>query len=93
MLALQHDREPWTVPRDNLPDLGGLCIQNSVGFVPKCIYPDQYTLLFAYIISIYSIYTLYTICILRIIEGSLEVNFRQYGEMEKQRWEESETRR
>ena len=73
MLALQHDREPWTVPRDNLPDLGGLCIQNSVGFVPKCIYPDQYTLLFAYIISIYSIYTLYTICILRIIEGSLEV--------------------
>ena len=73
MLALQHDREPWTVPRDNLPDLGGLCIQNSVGFVPECIYPDQYTLLFAYIISIYSIYTLYTICILRIIEGSLEV--------------------
>ena len=59
MLALQHDREPWTVPRDNLPDLGGLCIQNSVGFVPECIYPDQYTLLFAYIISIYSIYIRY----------------------------------
>ena len=29
----------------------------------------------------------------RIIEGSLEVNFRQYGEMEKQRWEESGRRR
>ena len=26
-------------------------------------------------------------------EGSLEVNFRQYGQMEKQRWEESERRR
>jgi len=27
------------------------------------------------------------------VEGSLEVNFRQYGQMEKQRWEESERRR
>ena len=26
-------------------------------------------------------------------EGSLEVNFRQYGHMEKQRWDESEKRK
>jgi len=28
-----------------------------------------------------------------VVEGSLEVNFRQYGQMEKQRWEESKKRR
>ena len=35
MLALQHDREPWTVPRDNLPDLGGLCIQTVLVLCPN----------------------------------------------------------
>jgi hypothetical protein len=28
-----------------------------------------------------------------VIEGSFEVKLRQYGQMEKQRWEESENRR
>ena len=50
-----------------------------------CPGPVQFFSSHAYLLDAYGI--------LQIIEGSLEVNFRQYGQMEKQRWEESEKRR
>ena len=51
---------------------GGFVYKTVLVLCPN-VYIQINIFLFAYIISIYSIYTLYTICILRIIEGSLEV--------------------